>query len=238
MQEVDPGPTAGADVVDAAPAVSGLPTRLVVLIVPGEDSTPTAEPSCSSIVEQLRGLDWGGIRPRIQIVPDADTGQRLLRELAASPDHLAEHQSAETRGDSKPVPREERRFDPTVTAGCVAASWPSVERRWRATDRRQCQVSRSTDADDRRATHGTPQAEGDRFSSEAVHCTDREQQIVQLLRQGLTNKQIAQQLDIMEDTVKKHLQHIYNKLGVRRRALVMLGRSGVWMATDQSPALR
>jgi len=55
----------------------------------------------------------------------------------------------------------------------------------------------------------------------SVACTAREQQIVQLLMQGMTNKAIAQQLGIMEDTVKKHLQHIYDKLGVRRRALLI-----------------
>jgi DNA-binding NarL/FixJ family response regulator len=54
------------------------------------------------------------------------------------------------------------------------------------------------------------------------HCTEREEQIVKLIRQGLTNKEIAQRLGIVEDTVKKHLQHIYDKLGVRRRTLVML----------------
>ena len=57
-------------------------------------------------------------------------------------------------------------------------------------------------------------------------CTDREREIVELLRRGLTNKQIAHQLGIMEETVKKHLQHVYDKFGVRRRALVMLGQVG------------
>ena len=55
-------------------------------------------------------------------------------------------------------------------------------------------------------------------------CTDREREIVDLLRRGMTNKQIAQQLGIVEETVKKHLQHVYDKFGVRRRALVMLGQ--------------
>jgi len=53
--------------------------------------------------------------------------------------------------------------------------------------------------------------------------TTREQQIVILVRQGLTNKQIGRELGIVEDTVKKHLQHIYDKIGVRRRALLALG---------------
>jgi len=42
----------------------------------------------------------------------------------------------------------------------------------------------------------------------------------------MTNKQIARQLGIVEETVKKHLQHVYDKFGVRRRALVMLGQVG------------
>jgi DNA-binding NarL/FixJ family response regulator len=54
--------------------------------------------------------------------------------------------------------------------------------------------------------------------------TKREEQIVRLLSQGLTNKQMGRQLGIMEDTVKKHLQHVFGKLGVRRRTLVVLRR--------------
>ncbi|MGH8509166.1 MAG: response regulator transcription factor [Gammaproteobacteria bacterium] len=52
--------------------------------------------------------------------------------------------------------------------------------------------------------------------------TKREEQIVRLLSQGLTNKQMARHLGIMEDTVKKHLQNVFGKLGVRRRTLVVL----------------
>ena len=53
--------------------------------------------------------------------------------------------------------------------------------------------------------------------------TTREREIVRLVRQGLTNKQIGYELGIVEDTVKKHLQHIYDKIGVRRRSLLMVG---------------
>ncbi|HEU0201738.1 MAG TPA: helix-turn-helix domain-containing protein [Burkholderiaceae bacterium] len=55
--------------------------------------------------------------------------------------------------------------------------------------------------------------------------TRREREIVELLRQGFTNKEIGRQLGIMEDTVKKHLQAVFGKLGVHRRALVVLRRS-------------
>jgi len=59
-------------------------------------------------------------------------------------------------------------------------------------------------------------------SGTAHTLTRREQQIVELLRQGCTNKEIAHDLGVMEDTVKKHLQSVFAKLGVHRRALVAL----------------
>lgn len=55
--------------------------------------------------------------------------------------------------------------------------------------------------------------------------TGRETQIVEFVTQGLTNKEIARRLGIMEDTVKKHLQGVFGKLGVRRRTLVALNHS-------------
>ena len=97
----------------------------------------------------------------------------------------------------------------TLSGPSAGSQWPLVERRHRTTDRRQ---------------ESRPVARSGSDISQA--CTVREQQIVQLLLQGMTNKAIAQQLGIVEDTVKKHLQHIYDKLGIRRRALLMLERRG------------
>lgn len=47
--------------------------------------------------------------------------------------------------------------------------------------------------------------------------TPREGEIVGLVTQGLRNKDIAGQLSISEQTVKNHLQNIYDKLGVSDR---------------------
>lgn len=52
----------------------------------------------------------------------------------------------------------------------------------------------------------------------------RECEIAEFVQKGLTNKEIASKLDIREDTVKKHMQNIFRKLGVRRRTLVALNR--------------
>jgi two-component system NarL family response regulator len=45
----------------------------------------------------------------------------------------------------------------------------------------------------------------------------REQQLMMLLRDGLTNKEIASQLNISEQTVKNHVHNIMHKLGARDR---------------------
>lgn len=47
--------------------------------------------------------------------------------------------------------------------------------------------------------------------------TLREREIAGLMRQGLTNKEIANELSIEPCTVKNHVHNILDKLGVRRR---------------------
>ncbi|QJD85676.1 LuxR C-terminal-related transcriptional regulator [Cohnella herbarum] len=47
--------------------------------------------------------------------------------------------------------------------------------------------------------------------------TNREVEIVRLMAEGMSNKQIALDMDITEGTVKSHASHIYEKLDVRTR---------------------
>jgi DNA-binding NarL/FixJ family response regulator len=47
--------------------------------------------------------------------------------------------------------------------------------------------------------------------------TAREQEVLELVRQGLANKQIARRLGISERTVKAHLTSIFNAIGVADR---------------------
>ncbi len=48
--------------------------------------------------------------------------------------------------------------------------------------------------------------------------TDREREVLDLLAQGLTNKEIAEKLVITTNTVKRHLKAIFEKLNVHTRA--------------------
>jgi DNA-binding CsgD family transcriptional regulator len=47
--------------------------------------------------------------------------------------------------------------------------------------------------------------------------TDRENEMLVCIIKGYSNKEIADKLFVSENTVKKHLNNIYSKLGVSRR---------------------
>ena len=47
--------------------------------------------------------------------------------------------------------------------------------------------------------------------------SSREVEVLQLMATGISNKEIAGSLVIGESTVKTHLVHIFNKLGVKGR---------------------
>jgi DNA-binding NarL/FixJ family response regulator len=52
--------------------------------------------------------------------------------------------------------------------------------------------------------------------------TEREKDVLRLLVQGHSNKEIARHLHIAEETVKTHIKRIYGKLGVQSRAQAIL----------------
>jgi len=53
--------------------------------------------------------------------------------------------------------------------------------------------------------------------AEAIPLTPRENQVLQLLAQGMTNKAIALDLGITDHTVKFHVNAIMGKLGAQSR---------------------
>ena len=50
------------------------------------------------------------------------------------------------------------------------------------------------------------------LESEAALLTNRETEILDLVAQGMSNKEIAEQLFVSKYTVESHIKHIYRKL--------------------------
>src|SRR6266446_8306814 len=50
--------------------------------------------------------------------------------------------------------------------------------------------------------------------------TDRERQIMRLVSEGLSNKEIGRRLNISDGTIKQHLHHIYQKLEISNRTVL------------------
>jgi two-component system, NarL family, nitrate/nitrite response regulator NarL len=50
--------------------------------------------------------------------------------------------------------------------------------------------------------------------------TLREREVVSLVSQGLSNKEVARRLNIVEGTVKLHLHRIYSQLGIPNRTVL------------------
>jgi DNA-binding CsgD family transcriptional regulator len=50
------------------------------------------------------------------------------------------------------------------------------------------------------------------------HLSPRQQQVLELMAEGMTNAEIGDELGVTERTVKAYAQELYDKLGVRNRA--------------------
>ncbi len=66
--------------------------------------------------------------------------------------------------------------------------------------------------------------------------TDREQQVLRLVGQGLANKQIGRALGIREGTVKAHLTSVFQRIGVRDRTSAALWARTHLPPTAEDPA--
>jgi DNA-binding CsgD family transcriptional regulator len=60
---------------------------------------------------------------------------------------------------------------------------------------------------------------------ESLGITPRELEVLQLIAEGLSNKEIAERVFVSENTVKTHSSRVFDKLGARRRTqAVQLGK--------------
>ena len=65
--------------------------------------------------------------------------------------------------------------------------------------------------------------------------TPRQMQVLTCLRQGMSNKIIAYQLEMCESTVKVHIRHIMKKLRATNRTQVVFITNRLFEAASQSP---
>ena len=65
--------------------------------------------------------------------------------------------------------------------------------------------------------------------------TSRENEVLRLLSQGLSNKEIAHQLALGEKTIKTHVSHILVKLGVQSRTQAALAGVRLGLVPPTSP---
>jgi len=71
--------------------------------------------------------------------------------------------------------------------------------------------------------------------ADLIHLTDRERDILQLVAEGASNQEIAQQLHLSEKTVRNRLSVIFDKLHVNNRtqAALYAMREGLASANDE-----
>lgn len=80
----------------------------------------------------------------------------------------------------------------------------------------------------RRAEYATQQSQSDANNPSAL--TAREQQVLRLIANGFSNKTIAQELAVSENTVKVYVQKILRKLGMHSRV-----QAAVWAKAYYEP---
>jgi len=56
-----------------------------------------------------------------------------------------------------------------------------------------------------------------RATAKSIELTDRERQILRLVSEGLSNKEIGRRLKITDGTIKVHLHNIFEKLQASSR---------------------
>jgi DNA-binding NarL/FixJ family response regulator len=78
---------------------------------------------------------------------------------------------------------------------------------------------------------GTPVVSEPPIDPAWAELTPREQEILQLIAQGASNREIAQQLYISEKTVKNHITSLLSRLGLRDRT-----QAAVWLHRQRGEA--
>ncbi|MFB2879424.1 response regulator [Floridanema aerugineum] len=77
-------------------------------------------------------------------------------------------------------------------------------------------------------TSETEMAQSEPTTPDLESLTPREQDVLRLIKNGLTNREIAKELYISEGTVKTHVTHLFDRLNLRNRAQLAIYANSVY----------
>jgi two-component system nitrate/nitrite response regulator NarL len=72
----------------------------------------------------------------------------------------------------------------------------------------------------RSSNEGIRRAQGITADKSLMTLTERERQIIRLVSEGLSNKEIGRRLNISDGTIKVHLHHVFQKLEISNRTVL------------------
>jgi DNA-binding CsgD family transcriptional regulator len=73
-----------------------------------------------------------------------------------------------------------------------------------------------------------------RSAKKRFHLTDREVNVIQHLLRGMTNKEIANEMDVTEQTIKEHIKNVMKKTKTMTRTAILLAVSGIILPPDSA----
>jgi len=152
----------------------------------------------------FRGYEGGGTVCCLPLHLQEEPAGVLYLEFPSSVSPLQEQQHALTVLSTQMLFY--ARLSETLRAQAVRGGWEAAAGKSAETDR-----------------HEAIRLEADRLEADRLEAgpivplSDREYEVLQLISQGLTNKEIAVQLGLTPGTVKVHAHNIFNKLNVNRR---------------------
>jgi DNA-binding NarL/FixJ family response regulator len=145
-------------------------------------------------VEATRRLVEGENPPRVLVLTTFDADEHVVEALRAGASGFL----------LKDVPPDEFVRALRIVAGGEALIAPSVTRRLL----------------DRFAKLSVPADEA--YAERLAQLTEREREVLKLVAQGLSNREIAEALVLAEPTVKTHVSHLLLKLDLRDRAQLVV----------------
>lgn len=97
--------------------------------------------------------------------------------------------------------------------GCLVSAWQANYFRRIGMEH----ISGQTNRNEWLSQQDSQRADEIRWQRRLASLTKRERQVLSLVLQGKTNGEIAAQLHVSQNTVKNHVTHLFDKMGVRSR---------------------